>query len=83
MIIPSTLHPTSNRIVHLNDCFWCVHHQEQPLSFQKGKLRVREICGLDQHRIPEPFSGQRWCEDYIEKNCPCNICVKLETGLDK
>lgn len=71
---------TSVRTIHHNDCFWCQAHREVPLEIKKGKVvRVREICNLDQHPIPAPYTATRWCEHYRQKNCLCNECTILET----
>lgn len=62
--------------IHHNDCYWCVNHQEIPLEIKKGRtVRVREHCGRHDRPIPLPGQPGRHCEDYIQKNCECIICI--------
>jgi len=76
-----------HRIIHHNDCFWCLHHQSTLIPPAKGnKPNERETCDQDGHPIPQPFGlGQRYCDAYRQKNCPCERCnpiiVTSGTGI--
>lgn len=68
----------SGRWIHHNDCFWCQHFEEHPAEIRNKKvIRISEHCGLHKHAVPPPYSVNRCCENYAQRNCGCSKCITI------
>lgn len=74
------------KVVHHNDCTWCQLRLQLDIG-TKSKKKIVEKCLFDNHNIPHPLSGDRYCEHYRQIGCKCNNCDtsanQLEQILDK
>jgi hypothetical protein len=60
------------RIIHHNDCTWCIHRKVTK-GVIDGKYEL-ETCEADGHRIPAPRVAERYCEQYQQERCICGNC---------
>jgi hypothetical protein len=73
-----TVYGHKGQIVHHNNCTYCAHRLNTPLTARKGhKAPIQERCALDQHVLPPPMSASRYCQFYQQNGCDCAACNPL------
>lgn len=78
----------TGKVIHHNNCTYCVVKLDRNTG-TKSKKRVSERCLLHNRKVAPLNTSQRYCEDYIQERCECDVCSEkykrfdIETLLDK
>ena len=63
------------RVIHHNDCTYCVYRMVYKNAIE-GRFEL-ELCKLDQHQLPHPRTGGRYCDHYQQEGCSCEECFTI------
>ena len=64
----------SGRIVHHDDCTYCLHRKNVPIGKKRKRIIYQERCELTGASIAPPMTIERYCTSYQQIGCECDEC---------